>query len=225
MDGECTPLFAPSLAARGRERRLEIGVNAQAAAFLPALSGPTGSWIAGGFGTAFGARDTERVVLTGHHTTPSPFPSLAQLVFEDDFNGNELNTSVWVVRNNFTHGNMEWQLYMGDEAWVADSNLVMRTRRNPTQGPPQGPSSRGFYNYTSAWVDSLGPASFRPTYGYIEWRAKLPDPGATGIWPALWLVTDGLDPQSSRCWPVGGEIDVMESVGHYARNSTFGTYQ
>lgn len=50
-------------------------------------------------------------------------------------------------------------------------------------------------------------------------RAKLPNPKALDVWPALWLVDD-----NAHCWPVGGEIDVMEAVGGYRNDSVFGTY-
>lgn len=134
-----------------------------------------------------------------------------QLVFVDDFSGTSLNESIWTTRNNMTHGDQEWQLYLDDEAWLANSNLVIRTRINPTMY-----GSR-LYNWTSAWVDSAG--KLEPTYGYIEWRAKLPDPTAANVWPALWLVQD-----QTKCWPVGGEIDTMEAVGGLQNNSVFGTY-
>lgn len=143
-------------------------------------------------------------------------------VLHDDFS--TLNTSLWTVRNNFTHGGQEYELYMEDEVWVSDGNLVLRTRYNPTQGPPAGPQSKGLYNYTSAWLDSaLNPLN-KFTYGHFEWVAKLPNPNATSIWPALWLVTDGMDPNSTRAWPVGGEIDIIEAVGGFRNNSVFGTY-
>lgn len=134
-----------------------------------------------------------------------------ELVFVDDFNGSVLNETTWTVRNNMTHGDQEWQLYLKDEAWVDNSNLVIRTRVNPTMYGPRR------YNWTSAWVDSAG--KLEPTYGYIEWRAKLPDPAASNVWPALWLVQD-----ETKCWPVGGEIDTMEAVGGFNNNSVFGTY-
>ena len=44
-------------------------------------------------------------------------------------------------------------------------------------------------------------------YGKFEVRAKLPSPAATGAWPAHWLM-----PESDQCWPMGGEIDIMEAT-------------
>lgn len=57
--------------------------------------------------------------------------------------------------------------------------------------------------------------------GRFEARIKLPQP-ARYVWPAFWLLPqsnpDGrhsTDPAVSRCWPTGGEIDILESVGQY----------
>jgi beta-glucanase (GH16 family) len=154
-----------------------------------------------------------------------PSPPLGQQwveVLHDDFS--TLNTSLWTVRNNFTHGAAEYQLYLEEEVWVENGNLVIRTRYNPTQGPPAGPESRGMYNYTSGWLDSaLNPLN-KFEYGHFEWVAKLPNPNATGVWPTLWLVTDGFDPNSTRPWPVGGEIDVCEAFSGFQGNAVFGTY-
>lgn len=91
----------------------------------------------------------------------------------------------------------------------------------------------GKYNYTSGWIDTFG--KFSTTYGKVEVRAKLPFgkgpllyamnpfiPNYSsilsvfqwfcwyfkGIWPAHWML-----PATDFCWPVGGEIDIMEYLG------------
>lgn len=62
-------------------------------------------------------------------------------------------------------------------------------------------------------------------FGRFEIRAKLPNPSSIGIWPAHWLMPD---PKTSVppnvCWPVGGEIDIMEAVGGNSYNQVFGTF-
>lgn len=82
-----------------------------------------------------------------------------ELVLFDDFNGDILNSSLWTVRTNMTHGATEWELYEAEECSVADSNLVLRTRFNPTYHGEKP------YNFTSCWVDSLGKAAGELTYG------------------------------------------------------------
>ena len=59
------------------------------------------------------------------------------------------------------------------------------------------------------------------TFGKIEVRAKLPNPDAYGIWPAHWLMPES---NAWNCWPVGGEIDIMEATGGEQDNTVYGTY-
>eukprot|EP00041_Stephanoeca_diplocostata_P021410 m.498746 g.498746 ORF g.498746 m.498746 type:complete len:370 (+) comp21822_c0_seq55:96-1205(+) len=83
------------------------------------------------------------------------------LVFEDDFQGDRLNTSVWCVADNYTHSTYEYngtgplpselQLYTKDEVYVENGNLVLRTRYRPDVARKYGNNGR---NYTSGWVES-----------------------------------------------------------------------
>ncbi len=38
------------------------------------------------------------------------------VVFQDTFDNPVINTSAWTVRNNFTHGDQEWELYLAVRA-------------------------------------------------------------------------------------------------------------
>lgn len=129
--------------------------------------------------TWLSAATAASLVLLQHQTVANPPGSGWQLVFFDDFDGPAINETVWTVRDNFTHGGSEWELYMKDEVYTAmDGNttaLVMRTRVNPT------PYGSRMYNWTSGWVDSAAKNQF--TYGHFEFRAKLPDPSAQSVWP------------------------------------------
>ena len=62
----------------------------------------------------------------------------------------------------------------------------------------------GGQQYTSARLVTRGKASW--TYAFIEVRAKLPC--GLGTWPAIWMLG------TRGGWPVDGEIDIMEHVGH-----------
>ena len=132
------------------------------------------------------------------------------LVFEDTFSGAELNRSSWRVANNMTHGSQEWQLYLEDEVYVESGSLVIRTQaREATYGTKP-------YHFTSGWVDTLGLVEL--SFGKFEASIRLPEE-LPGVWPAYWLVDD-----NNHCWPVGGEIDILEAVGLFRDDSVFGTY-
>lgn len=60
--------------------------------------------------------------------------------------------------------------------------------------------------WTSARITTQKKVNF--TYGWIEFRAKLPE--GKGTWPALWLMGEA---KASKGWPDCGEIDIMEHVG------------
>ena len=134
--------------------------------------------------------------------------------FADHFEGASLNASRWTVRNNMTHGPQERQLYLSDEVWVENGHLMIRTRKNAARSP-----NGTMYNFTSGWVDSAGLVFQR--FGRFDISARLPSPlaGRPGkwpiAWPAAWLMPE---PSTSHppnvCWPVGGEIDIMEGFTH-----------
>lgn len=54
-------------------------------------------------------------------------------------------------------------------------------------------------------------------YGMYTARIKLPKE-LPGLWPAYWLVQD-----QTKCWPQGGEADILEAVGGYKGDAVFGT--
>mgnify|MGYP000905361398 FL=1 len=55
------------------------------------------------------------------------------------------------------------------------------------------------------------------SYGKIEVRAKINK--VEGAWPAIWMKSD------ERAWPIGGEIDIMETFGfHNAIHQTIHSY-
>ena len=76
-----------------------------------------------------------------------------------------------------------------------------------------GPTLRSRTDYgnqafSSARLVTRGKAQW--TYGYFEVRAKLPC--GRGVWPAIWT----LSAREPMRWPLDGEIDIMEHVGHEA---------
>ena len=129
--------------------------------------------------------------------------------FVDDFDGTELNASNWVARDNITHGDTEKQLYFADDVSVANGALVLTTRRRDAWHDGR------HYNFTSGWVESRG-LRYQKN-GRFEVTAKLPSPAAghpgdwPTVWPAHWLMPEpSTSDPPNVCWPVGGEIDIME---------------
>jgi len=149
-----------------------------------------------------------------------------KLVFEEEFDGAKgaaPNKSRWAVYDNKTHGDLEQQLYVR-EAVALDGagHLVLTTSRlakNVT-----GPDGQRQYAFTSGWLDTEQKVEI--AFGRWEIRARLPDPSAIGIWPAHWLMPHYEKGASNdwNCWPVGGEIDIMEATGGIYNNTVLGTF-
>ena len=130
------------------------------------------------------------------------------LVFADDFDRpGAPDPERWAFdthRNAQGWYNEELQYYGPDNARVADGSLRITARR----GAPAGASDYGGQLYSSARLHTKGRFAFR--YGRAEARIKVPC--GRGLWPAFWML-----PEGEHGWPEGGEIDIMEFVGHQPR--------
>jgi beta-glucanase (GH16 family) len=119
-----------------------------------------------------------------------------QLVWQEEFNYTGLpDSSKWRYERGLVR-NKEPQYYTvrrPENAMVENGQLVISTLREPYRGAA----------YTSASLTTRGKFAFG--YGRLEIRAKLPS--GSGIWPAIWMLG------TTRPWPAGGEIDIMEYVG------------
>lgn len=122
-----------------------------------------------------------------------------KLIWNDEFDGAELDHTKWNVINHKSEINEELQYYSPDEVYVEDGKLVIRSRQRDMGG----------CRFTSGEVNTRGKLSIQ--YGKVEIRAKLPK--GQGIWPALWLLPDTCNGfQPCPTWPP--EIDIMEMLGH-----------
>ena len=146
-----------------------------------------------------------------------------KLIWSDEFDGNgAVDTARW----SFEHGlarNEEHQYYTDRNASRENGLLVIESRRERTDNPnyKKGSSlwneSRRRADYTSSSINTRGKFDF--LYGRLEVRAKIPT--ASGAWPAIWLLGQGVD------WPSCGEIDLMEyyridQVPHILANAAWG---
>jgi beta-glucanase (GH16 family) len=114
-----------------------------------------------------------------------------RLVWQDEFDGDSVDTEKWQpidLQNSF---NNEKQYYRPEQASVVDGKLRITAVDQPL----------GNKQYRSARLESH--QAFAP--GRFEARIDLPT--TQGMWPAFWLLPKSVP------WPTGGEIDIMENRG------------
>lgn len=141
--------------------------------------------------------------------TPSPTPNPGnpgqplgvsgnwKSIFDDEFNGNSVDTSKW------------WPNWYGNKGTTPPDSTDDRTCYNPKQvvvhnGEADLNAVKGgckghgrTYHYTSGILQSYGKFEF--TYGFME--ARIWVPAGKGVWPAWWMINDN------------GEIDILEAYG------------
>lgn len=138
------------------------------------------------------------------------------LVWQDLFDGEALDESVWNIEvNDDGGGNNELQYYRRENVSVGKDEasgrnaLILTARRENFNGKA----------FTSGRINSKNKKAF--LYGKIEASIKLPKT-ANGLWPAFWLMGNDFDQVG---WPRCGEIDILEmgnSTG--IRNNTQDRY-
>lgn len=138
------------------------------------------------------------------------------LTFEDNFDGDELNTDVWSFdTGGGGWGNRELQTYRSSNATVGVNGEGLNTLQIKAEKLSAKVDNS---DYASARINTK--ESFAQTYGRFEARIKLP--AVQGMWPAFWLlpVSNTYNP-SGGTWPFNGEIDIMEAAGRIPNQ--FGT--
>ncbi len=144
------------------------------------------------------------------------FGQVGELVWEDNFNGGELDSTKWSCETG-TGVNGDWGTGQIDRATDRTENVSFL---DGLEGAEDGclviTTRREFYidrNYTSGRIRSAGKASWGPRHR-IEARIFPRDVRYMGQGFAFWMMPDEI-PQgwSYIMWPQGGEIDVMEYVG------------
>ncbi len=170
--------------------------------FLVKLSNPQNCTLASdsAVGTIITENGTYLPTDTTGFDTPTAYSGY-QLVWSDEFSGNQLNSNYWSLETgNGTGGwgNNELEYYRDSphNVFISDGNLVIEARKE----------SYGGFDYTSARIKTEGKFSFQ--YGRIDIRAKLPK--GKGLWPALWMLGSNI---TSVGWPACGETDIMELIG------------
>ena len=148
-----------------------------------------------------------------------------QLVWNDEFDSETLNTAYWNVEDNARGGgNAELQYYAPKNVTIerhpvsGESCLVLNARREDYKNRP----------CTSARLNTQDKVTVE--YGKVEARIAFPYT-ANGLWPAFWMLgnnlatnlgdNDDVDKQLAELakqgrvvWPKCGEIDICE-MGHH----------
>ena len=148
------------------------------------------------------------------NTTGGPSMVGWAMDWSDEFNGNQLDSTVWNYdTGNGGWGNNELEYYQAQNAVVQNGVLTITAQAQPVAGSP----------YTSARLQTANKKSF--TYGRFQIRAKLP--GTQGLWPAFWLLGQSCNSFAlyggTIPWPNCGEIDAMEMIGGAGDYTTHGT--
>lgn len=121
-----------------------------------------------------------------------------KVVWEENFDGAELDTTVWSM---IPRGKPDWQNTMSyDERCyeLRDGQMVLRGIINENCQKDPSP-------YLTGGIWTKGKKAF--TRGRMEIRAKLE--GAQGAWPAIWMLPYEAE---KYVWPHGGEVDIMERL-------------
>ncbi|MBN2528092.1 MAG: family 16 glycosylhydrolase [Deltaproteobacteria bacterium] len=145
-----------------------------------------------------------------------------QLVWRDEFEGNQIDSSKWAYEVNcWGGGNNEQQCYVDDakNAYVEDGILHIKAIADNPTGETNPPDNTAMTTlpYSSARLRTKDKGDWK--YGRIEARLQLPF--GQGIWPAFWMLPTDWEYGG---WAASGEIDIMEAVNlSPANNVVYGT--
>jgi beta-glucanase (GH16 family) len=150
---------------------------------------------------------------------PSGVPGAWKLVFQDEFEGTQLDTTKW--RPNWfgssdtaltkPPNDLEVSCYDPAQVKVTQGSLELTAVATTKSGCEKKDGSKA--PYASGLVMSDGRYNF--SYGFVEARIWLPPgTGTPENWAAFWV--------NGKTWPEDGEIDIMETLG--GGSSTRWTY-
>lgn len=121
-----------------------------------------------------------------------------ELIWEDNFN-NSIDTRYWtkIPRPSTT---VPWNRFMSEHEncfEIKNTSLILKAVKNDFLT-----SDTASYLTGGIWTKNKKTIQ----YGKIEIKARFSK--TKGAWPAIWLLSN------DRKWPVGGEIDIVETVNH-----------
>lgn len=122
-----------------------------------------------------------------------------KLVWEEDFNESELDTTVWGYMARRKDDSRKYHSDNPDCYEFRNGCIIIKGIKNKDILTDTA-------TYITGAITTQGKKAF--ANGRIEIRAKLNC--ATGAWPAFWLLPFTKD----KGWPDDGEIDIMEHLNH-----------
>ncbi len=136
-----------------------------------------------------------------------------ELVWSDEFDGEELDTSVWQFPWWITE--RKGGYWHEDLATVKDGNLIITTAyfAEPLENRylDDWGNEINFKDYKEGWYSACltTQGTREQTYGYYECRCILPK--STGMWSAFWMMNDGVSDVDGT-GKDGTEVDIFESM-------------
>lgn len=137
-----------------------------------------------------------------------------KMIFEDNFDGESLDRSIWVPSHFADSGNcrdIAVNIDSPETVAVRDGNLVLTVQHHPGQTPEFTTGRVQMAEWTGPDHNLNAKTTFSFTYGRVEFRAKMPE--GAGFWPAVWMLPDPKAPgfnKHGKTWPATGEIDILE---------------
>lgn len=140
------------------------------------------------------------VIENSNIKKPDFLPDGYELVFNDEFDSDTLDTTKWSYNYSWGHSHNHAAWCVPENVIVSDGILTIKgeNKQHPDAKGKQGTFNNKKYDivYTSGAINTHHKFNF--DYGYFEARLKMPK--GKGMWPAWWMLRDG--------WPP--EIDMLE---------------
>jgi len=152
-----------------------------------------------------------------------------KLVWNDEFNGNQLDDTKWAYWENGNpwnagnyldeNGNLVNQygfdakhFYLRDNVRVENGNMIITLKKETDKKVNiNGVERRILYSSGAIHTRNL----YNVQYGKIEMRAAMPE--GIGTWPAFWMWPAGYSQADGNA---NGEIDIVETYGDDMRRAT-----
>ena len=158
----------------------------------------------------------ERTIKMQHEKSILPKGKNWKLIWNDEFDGTELDSSKWSFRRHLLH--RKFETYTDQAAWL-DGNGVLHLQVLEKDGQYYSSQLQTGENFLDRPSDDDWPIApfstpkFMHKYGYYECRCKFPE--QTGRWCAFWLQSPviGSSPDPVKA---GVEVDIVETFSDYS---------